>query len=98
MNWLAKTSTCLYCPKYNLDLLLDITLSTNLKLKGNIHYDLKTEEIKKVFAHWSKRVLTSPFDKLVVTKSLVLAKYESSYIQENKFILCKSKPDTNFFF
>ena len=74
-----KNSQEILCPEYNLAwgentfTLLGVKFSTNLTDIVNINYDAKIEEINRLFITWSKRML-SPIGKIVVIKSLALAK------------------------
>ena len=80
-----KNSQMLICPEYNLQwenahfIVLGVKFSTNLSDMVDINYDLKIEETKKLFACWSKRVI-SPIGKLVVIKTLALAKFNHLFL------------------
>lgn len=73
-----KNSHTILCPEYNLSwndkyfTVLGVKFTTDLSEIINLNYDIKIEEIKKLFASWSKRML-SPIGRLVVIKSLALA-------------------------
>ena len=74
-----KDSIETLCPEYNLDrnnktfTLLGVKFSTDLNEIGNLNYDAKIEEIKKLFANWSKTII-SPIGKLMVIKTIALSK------------------------
>ena len=74
-----KNSNIILCPEYNLSwentvfTVLGIRFSTDLTDIVNLNYDPKIEEIKQLFACWSKRII-SPMGKIVVIKTLALAK------------------------
>ena len=75
-----KNSQVILCPEYNLSwenssfTVLGVKFSTDLSDIANQNYNLKIEETKKLFACWSKRMI-SPIGKLVVIKSLALSKF-----------------------
>jgi len=74
-----KNSHITICPEFNLSwenqnfTVLGIKFSTSLSEIVNLNYNSKIEEIKQLFANWSKRVI-SPLGKIVVIKTLALAK------------------------
>lgn len=74
-----KNSRIILCPEHNLSwengyfTVLGIKFSTTLEEMVNINYDAKIDEITKLFACWSKRVIT-PLGKITVIKTLALAK------------------------
>ena len=74
-----KNSQTIICPEYNLVwenaifTVLGIKFTTDLPNMIKINYDSKIEEIEKLLASWSRRILT-PIGKLVVIKTLALAK------------------------
>jgi hypothetical protein len=74
-----KNSQETLCHEYNLSweqnnfTILGITFSTYLSEIINLNYEKKIEEIKNLFLSWSKRMI-SPMGKIVVVKTLALAK------------------------
>ena len=74
-----KDSQEILCPEFNLSwdnnvfTLLGVKFSTNLREMVDVNYETKIEEIKNLFASWSKRIIT-PIGKIVVIKTLALAK------------------------
>ena len=80
-----KNSQLILCPEYNLTwentsfTVLGVNFSINLPEMVDLNFDSKIEEIKKLFACWSKRDIT-PIGKLVVIKTLALAKLNHLFL------------------
>ena len=74
-----KGSTETLCSNFNLSwdqgpfTFLGVKFTTNLQEMIKLNYNEKISEIKKLLSQWSKRILT-PFGKIVVIKSLAMAK------------------------
>ena len=68
--------------------LLGITFTKDLSDMVNLNYNKKIEEIRTLFYHWSKRILT-PIGKIVIIKTLALSKI-------NYLIMSLPNPSTNY--
>ena len=88
-----KGSTTTLCPNYELSwdqgpfTFLGVKFTVNLGDMIKLNYKEKIIEIKKLLVQWSKRILT-PFGKIVVIKSLAMAKI-------NHLLLALPDPPTN---
>lgn len=86
----CKNNTTPICPEYNLSwdnsnfIFLGIQFSINLSDMVCINNDKKIEEIKNMLNKWSKRLL-SPLGKIIIIKSLALAKL-------NHLMICIPSP------
>lgn len=81
----CKNSQRILCPEYNLTwentafTVLGVKFSTNLQEMIDLNYNSKIEEIRTLFACWSKREL-SPIGKIVVIKTIALAKLNHLFL------------------
>lgn len=98
-----RNSNTILCPEYNLAwndeifTVLGVKFSTDLSEIIDLNYDSKIEEIKRLFANWSKRVIT-PIGKIVVIKSLALAKLNHLILGIPNPSLAKINTIQNLFF
>ena len=73
MDWFFKNRNTIICPELVLTQerqtfnLLGVTFSTNINEMINLKYDPKIQEIKNLFAIWSKRIM-SPIGRHIVIK------------------------------